>query len=383
MKQIALIACREPSYSRVAIVRQALQEHYQVVELLSSHSHYAVRLASVLCQLLRAWCSGRLGSCDGVVVGFFAQPIFPLVRCLYRGPILADAYFSIYDTMVHDKQKAKPQSLLGKLCFWLDAFMLKHADACWTDTLTHAEYFKSTFGVPQATVERLWISAVAQPLRCRPAAPAADDILHVFFWGGFIPLQGVETIVRAAEQLRDQRVHFTIFGTGQTHAACVALKEQLGLTNIDFSGWKSLADIQQQAERSHLALGIFGTTDKAGRVIPNKVFEGMAMGLPMITRTSPAAEELLTDQEHMLFVAPGSASELAAKIVWVRAHYAEACQIAARGQQLFFERVSPTQISSLVQRPIEQAIQRRRTSPVATPLSHSSPATSSPRQSET
>ena len=97
IRSIAFVATREPQYSRVSIVRSSLAEHYEVMEILSTHKRYALRILSVVLQLLKHWFTGKLQSCDVVVVGFFAQPIFPLVRFLYRGPILADAYFSIFE----------------------------------------------------------------------------------------------------------------------------------------------------------------------------------------------------------------------------------------------------------------------------------------------
>ena len=40
-----------------------------------------------------------------------------------------------------------------------------------------------------------------------------------------------------------------------------------------------------------LALGIFGETLKAERAIPNKVVEALSMGIPTLTRHSPALNE--------------------------------------------------------------------------------------------
>lgn len=356
MKRIAFIAVREPQYSRVSIVRRALHQHFEVVEFLSTRRTYAGRLCSILFQLLSSWCAGGLKSCDGVVVGFLAQPIFPLVRWLYRGPIIADAYFSIFDTLVHDKGRIKATSILGRLCHGLDATMFRQAEMCLTDTNAHAAYFKTEFEVPEAEMHRLWIGAETRPLGRHPAAPRADEPFEVFFWGGFIPLQGVETIIQAASLLRSRGVRFTLIGNGQTFANCEQLRRQWGADNVDFQGWKSLADIQTQAEQSHLALGIFGSTDKAARVIPNKVFEALAMGIPLITRRSAAVEELLTDHHDVYMVPAADAKQLAEKILWVREHYTEACQVAQQGQRTFLAAAAPEQLARTLQRQIERLV---------------------------
>ena len=66
-----------------------------------------------------------------------------------------------------------------------------------------------------------------------------------------------------------------------------------------------------ELHRASCALGIFGTSDKARRVIPNKAFQALACGVPLVTADTPAARELLTDGESALLVPPGDPEALA------------------------------------------------------------------------
>jgi len=66
-------------------------------------------------------------------------------------------------------------------------------------------------------------------------------------------------------------------------------------------------DALRRLARADIGLGIFGTSDKSARVVPHKVFQSMALGVPVITRRSPAIAEFFRDEEHLVLVPAGDA----------------------------------------------------------------------------
>jgi hypothetical protein len=71
------------------------------------------------------------------------------------------------------------------------------------------------------------------------------------------------------------------------------------------------ADLKDRIAEADLCLGIFGTSDKAASVIPNKVFQILAVGRPLVTRISPAIRELLEPVPGCVYlVRPGDAHAL-------------------------------------------------------------------------
>ena len=81
--------------------------------------------------------------------------------------------------------------------------------------------------------------------------------------------------------------------------------------NVEWIRWVEYDDLPRELYRAGCALGIFGTSDKARRVIPNKAFQALACGVPLVTADTPAARELLADGESALLVPPGDPEALA------------------------------------------------------------------------
>jgi glycosyltransferase involved in cell wall biosynthesis len=117
--------------------------------------------------------------------------------------------------------------------------------------------------------------------------------MRVLFYGQFIPLHGIETIVRAAALLRHEPIDWHLIGRGQEAAHIRAMLDADPLPGVRWTEWTPYGELITQLQSADLCLGIFGTSDKAASVIPNKVFQIVAAGRPLMTRDSPAIRELL------------------------------------------------------------------------------------------
>ena len=91
-----------------------------------------------------------------------------------------------------------------------------------------------------------------------------------------------------------------------------------------------------------IALGIFGTGDKAARVIPNKVFQALACARPVITADTPAVRELLSDGVDALLVPPGDALALAEAVRRIAGEAGLAGRLAAAGRATYEASASET-----------------------------------------
>jgi glycosyltransferase involved in cell wall biosynthesis len=76
------------------------------------------------------------------------------------------------------------------------------------------------------------------------------------------------------------------------------------LEHLNWIPWAPYRELADWIDHADVCLGIFGDSDKASRVIPNKVFQILAMGKPLITRDSPAIRELLAADMPGVYLIP-------------------------------------------------------------------------------
>jgi glycosyltransferase involved in cell wall biosynthesis len=155
----------------------------------------------------------------------------------------------------------------------------------------------------------------------------------VLFVGKLIPLHGLETVLAAARAVPE--LHVRLVGSGQLEELVRDRPE-----NVDWVPWVDYERLPQELHRAGCALGIFGTSDKAQRVIPNKAFQALACGTPLLTADTPASRELLVDGESALLVPPGDDEALAAALRRLTSDPALARRLSTGGRAAYESRAS-------------------------------------------
>lgn len=302
---------------------------------------------------------------DVALVGFPGHADVALTRlaALARSsPVIFDAFVSLYETAVDDRAHIPPGSVGALRCVVEDRLACRLASLVMVDTDTHGRYFADEVGVPCRKLRRLWVGADDDVMR-PVAAPCDEDTggrFRVFVYGNFAPLHGLEHVVRAASALERRReaVDVDIVGAGQTEADVRRVAAELGVGRVRFLGRLPYEELAGLMARAHVCLGIFGTSDKAARVIPNKVFDALAVGRPVITADTPAAREALAHGKTAWLCPAGEPDALADAITSLRADERTRERIARNGHQLYRERFSIDALSRDVAHIVQEALGR-------------------------
>lgn len=249
-----------------------------------------------------AWQYLRAPAHDVVLVSYPGQMdvfIARLLTWLRRKPLVFDWFISAYDTVVVDRRLLSPRNPLAWALWSSEWLAGRIADLAFMDTAAHARRMERLFRLTPGILGHVWVGAEAVFFENKPVPGTESNHerhLQVLFYGQFIPLHGIATIVEAARLVREAPIHWTLIGRGQEAARIRMMLEVDPLSNMTWFDWVTYESLPAQLAETDVCLGIFGTSEKAASVIPNKVFQIIAAGRPLVTRDSPAVRELLDDQ---------------------------------------------------------------------------------------
>lgn len=282
------------------------------------------------------------GKYDCMIVGFPGQQCVILARFLTSKPIFFNALVSLYDSLVGDRKTVKKGGLKA-LYFWvLDWLACRFSTLVILDTETHADFFAKNFHLPKKKFACVLIGSDDDFVK--PLENIKDEKFTVYFQGFFNPLQGVKYIIEAASILSNEKIVFNIIGKGQNYEKLKKQASDLQICNINFIDPVPYDKLKEYMSKAHICLGIFGETDKAARVIPNKVYDALASKMPIITSDTLAIKELLKDREDVLFCRRSDPKDLADKILLLKNDDLLRNRIAENGYSLFLNELRPVLI---------------------------------------
>lgn len=225
-------------------------------------------------------------------------------------PVVFDPLISAWDKQVFEREKFAENSTSAREVLNWEKRLLNGADLVLADTGPHAEFFARRFDLPEEKLAVVGVGAEEPLFHPTPPDRAHQGPVEALFFGSFIALQGPGVIVEAAKIYQGPPVSWHLLGKGPLLNGCRAAAN--GHDNIVFEDWTDYARLPSRIHDADILLGVFGDSEKAGRVIPNKVYQALACGRPVITRQSPAyPADLQGPDSGIRFIAPGNPGALA------------------------------------------------------------------------
>jgi glycosyltransferase involved in cell wall biosynthesis len=317
------------------------------------------RAPALLARLAQRWTTlartaRRMPAPDAVVVGYLGHFDVHLARMLFRRvPVVLDHLVGASDTARDRRLDGGPRQMLLRM---IDSAALRAADIVVVDTDEHLAALpprhRARAVVVPVGAPRAWYQA-ARPIPGDPQGgagvqggadlPHAGDPgapLRVVFYGLYTPLQGTPVIGAALARLAGAPIEVTMVGGGQDAPQARAAAAANGA--VRWLDWVPAADLPALVAGHDVCLGIFGTGDKALRVVPNKVFQGAAAGCAIVTSdTAPQRRAL---GSAAVLVPPGDPEALAAALLRLADDRADLARLRRDAHRLARQQFAPEQI---------------------------------------
>jgi len=350
----ACSASRE--YMRNRVLVRVLRRGHRVEVLGSTARTYPRRLGVVVPRLLTTWTRA-----DVYLAGFLGQPLVPFMRARRERPIILDAFVSVYDTLVLDRSEHSPRSPVGRLARWLDALSLRWADRALTDTAAAADFMAAEFGVARSKFVPVPVGADESLFTPRGPGNGKGNI-DVLYYSTYLPLHGATVVVEAARLLREREgVRFTLVGEGPERPRAEALARKHGLENCVFLDAVPLRDLPEQIAACDIFLGGHFSTGnaKARRVVPGKVYQGLAMARPVVLGDGEANRQCFRHAENAMMVTMGDPESLAQAIEEMAESPELRQRLAHEGYELYRQSFSEEALTEPLETAISQAMAAR------------------------
>lgn len=185
------------------------------------------------------------------------------------------------------------------------------------------------------------------------------DELIVTFAGTLVfssfDLQTVIETARLLEQSKSDNIRFVIVGDGDDGPALRTQAEGLG--NVIFTGWADQVSLRAMLNLSSVGLAPY--RDDASMSLPNKPFEYMAAGLPLLSSLRGELETLIRTNRIGFQYQAGDTASMVEKLRWLAENQATWREMGQRAGQLFEERFSAARVYPHLIRHMERVVAKQ------------------------
>ncbi len=138
-----------------------------------------------------------------------------------------------------------------------------------------------------------------------------EDKTVVLYAGAHGPANDLQVVLEAARQLENEPIHFLLVGDGKDKPRLQQLAEAWGLKNVTFLPPVPKREMPTILRAADIGLAILKPLEEYKTTYPNKVFDYMAAGLPILLVIDGVIRKVVEQAECGLFVPPGDAQALA------------------------------------------------------------------------
>ncbi len=233
--------------------------------------------------------------------------------------------------------------VLIRMSRWLEKFLYHHADRIIVNSPGFIPYIRDICGktpdlVPNGADTKMFSGEDGSDFRERYGL--GNDFI-VMYSGAHGPANDLGTVLDAAELLKDRpEIRFVFVGSGKDKPRLEAVRSERNLDNVLFIPPVPKEQIGAVMAAENAGLAILKKLDMFKTTYPNKVFDIMACGDPVLCQIDGVIREVVEQNQAGIFVEPGDPRALADAVLKL-ASDPDACrEMGANGRRAIEEKFS-------------------------------------------
>lgn len=185
----------------------------------------------------------------------------------------------------------KRESAIYKVFHRISKRIYKGVDRILITSKMFRNYLKEQFGIEDGVIT--YLPQYAEGLFEKLPFKESAEVLDLVFAGNIGEVQSVETIIRAADKLKEKPVHFHIVGGGTDLERLQGIAK--GLKNITFYGRRPLEEMPKIYAIADAMLVTLKADPVLSLTLPGKVQSYMAVGKPIIGAIDGETAEVIKE----------------------------------------------------------------------------------------
>ncbi len=203
-----------------------------------------------------------------------------------------------------------------------------------------------TYWLPNGTDPDKWTSLSLSKNECRKKFELSNEDFIIGYAGVIGLAQGLEIVLECAKILSEGSFTFVLAGDGPVLSSLKKLTEEQKIKNVIFMGHLTPVQMPEFLKCLDVALVPLKKNDLFLGAIPSKIFENLAMKIPVLMAVDGEAKEIFLNRENAVFYAePENAADWAEKIKFIQQHPDEVKIKTENGYKLVTEKFNRKQIA--------------------------------------
>lgn len=169
------------------------------------------------------------------------------------------------------------RGVIYKFFAWISGYIYRKMDIILNTSRMFADYQIEKFGIEESRIK--YLPQYAESIFDNVSS-VDDEYIDLMFAGNIGVTQSLETVIKAAEEVKNKKVRWHIVGDGQDLERIKQLAE--GMENVIFYGRKPLSEMPEYYKKADAMLVTLIKDDFINLTLPGKVQTYMAAGKPII-----------------------------------------------------------------------------------------------------